>query len=91
VVNEVQLDLFKKDQYEHLLPYWWQKLKEWHRDIFQWRHRRDTTGWSMATGNYFFATALFRHGQINRKQFRRYWKFNRRVTRLDKLQSSPTP
>jgi len=81
----MQLELFQRDPYEHLFPYWRERLDRWPTTVFEWRHHRYTTGWSMATQQFFFAEALFRQGQLTREQFRRFLRFERRVRRWDKM------
>jgi hypothetical protein len=88
----MQLELFepeKVDQYAHLYDHWKNDLIEWPREIFHYRHQRYTTGWSMASSGYMYARMLYRCGKITLIDLRRYWKFNRRVTRWninDKIQ-----
>lgn len=80
----MQLELFQRAPCEHLFPYWKGRLDRWPSEVFEWRHYRDTTGWSMATGEFSFARFLFRHGQLTRQQFRRFFRFARRVKRWDR-------
>jgi len=76
-----QLELFPKDPMEHLFPYWRDSLRQGMRDALLFRHHADTSGWSMARQSWFFATCLFRHGQITRSEYRRWWRFGRRMHR----------
>lgn len=86
-MNTMQLELFesdKVDQYAHLYQHWQKDLEDWPREVFSFRHDRDTTGWSMASSGFIYARMLFQCGKITRKAFRRYWKFNRRVHRWNR-------
>ena len=76
-----QLELFARDPMEHLFPYWRDRLQEWVRDIWRYRHQRDTTGWSMARQGYIFAQCLFMHEQMARPELRRWWRLDKRVRR----------
>jgi hypothetical protein len=78
-----QLDLLPKDDWEHLFPYWRDSLKSDINDAFYFRHARNTTGWSSCRGGISFARFLFRHGQMTKNEFCRYWKFFRRVERWE--------
>lgn len=78
-----QLSLFRVDPYTHLFPYWREQLTQWPKEALYYRHHRNCTGWSMALGGYDFARMLFRHGQLSREQLRRYWRFNRRLWRME--------
>jgi hypothetical protein len=80
----MQLELFKVDPYAHLFPYWKERLASWPRDVFEYRHYRNTTGWSMATGGFCFARLLFGRGQLTRDEFRRFFRLDRRVRRWDR-------
>ncbi len=82
-----QLELFARDPHEHLFPYWRQQLLAWCEGVWMWRHHRDTTGWSMATQGLSFARLLFRSSQMSKAEFRRWWLFDRRVRRWNKLQN----
>jgi len=77
-----QIELFTLSRSpKGLMDYWRKSLAQWPVDVFQWRHDRNTTGWSMSTGGFTFARLLFSEGKISRKTFKRFWKFNRRVVR----------
>jgi hypothetical protein len=80
-----QLELFSDEYREpaHFVTYYRQALKKWPDSVMYYRHHRDSTGWSMATGGFFYARCCFSRGVITREQFRKYWKFNRRVRRWD--------
>ena len=80
-----QPELFARDPSEGLYPYWRESLRVWLDDVRFYRHIRDTTGWSMATQGLLFAECLMRHGQMTRAEFRRWWRFERRVKRWDKM------
>lgn len=80
-----QLELFERDPMEHLFPYWRKQLRGWVEDVRIYRHYRYTTGWSMACQGFMFAGFLFRHGQITKSEFRRWFRLNRRVKRWDKI------
>jgi len=82
--DQLKLDL-GVSKHEHLFPYWRKELADWIREVYYWRHHQYTTGWSMATQGFWFARYLFMNGQMSRDTFRRYWKFNQRVQRWDKL------
>ena len=92
----MQLELFepeKVDQYAHLYAHWEKDLGDWHREVFEFRHFRNTTGWSMACSGFIYAKMLFQSGKITRNAFRRYWKFDRRVRRwnlIDQAQARRT-
>jgi hypothetical protein len=86
----MQLELFTTfDDRKPLLDYWRKSLKEWPANVREWRHQRDTTGWSMATGGYSFARILFMDGKITRQAYKRWWKFHRRVMRWDRRMQCP--
>tara|TARA_R110000868_G_C10387083_1_gene719936 strand:- start:108 stop:389 length:282 start_codon:yes stop_codon:yes gene_type:complete len=90
----MQLELFapeKVDQYAHLYALWKKDLLAWPSEIFEFRHFRNTTGWSMASSSFIYARMLFQSGKITRSDFRRYWKFNRRVRRLDQSINTNQP
>jgi len=76
-----QAELFAKDPHEALFPYWKDSLGSWLRDVWLYRHDRNTTGWSMATQGLLFARLLFGSGQLTRAEFRRWWRLDRRVQR----------
>lgn len=80
-----QLELFPRDPCEHLFPYWKKQLMKWPREVMQFRHYTQCTGWSMCCQSFMFARNLFRHGQINKAEFRRWFRFRRRVWRWDSL------
>jgi len=80
-----QLELFAKDGSEHLFPYWRDSLRQWVNEVRFYRGAWNSTGWSMATQGYSFAQLLFRHGQMTRKELRRWFRFHRRVKRLDRV------
>jgi len=78
-----QLELLPAHPHEHLFPYWRSRLSRWPSEVFMWRNRRNTTGWSMACQGFAFARHLFSSGQMSRAEFRRWWRLNRRVWRLE--------
>ena len=82
-MNATQIEFFQKDEKEELFPYWREQLKEWPGEVFSWRHRRNTTGWSMCCHALMFARLLYRHGQMDKKEFKRWWKFDIRVMHWD--------
>lgn len=82
--NGTQLELFKRDPMESLFPYWRERLRHWLEDVWMYRHNHNTTGWSMACQGLLFPEMLFRHGQITKTEFRRWWRLQRRVRRWDK-------
>ena len=87
----MQLELFepeKPDQYAHLDAHWMNDLKRWPGEVFEFRHHRNTTGWSMSRGTFIFAKFLLCRGKITIKQFRRYWRFHRRVQRWNAFPDS---
>jgi hypothetical protein len=87
-----QLELFPsiaQVERHELAPYWREKLERWPRDVFEWRHHRDTTAWSMATGGYGFAILLFTAGAMPRRELKRWWRLNRRVMRWDQIVMGP--
>jgi hypothetical protein len=81
----MQLELFTADFHERpkLIALWRGELDRWLRDIFEYRHLRSSTGWSMATGRFFFARLLFRKGELTRAEYKRFLRFRRRVSRWD--------
>ena len=83
-----QLELFTRDPMEPLFPYWRESLRACLDDVWHFRHNRNTTGWSMATQGLSYAGWLYQHGQINRTEFRRWWKFFRRARRLDQTDNN---
>ena len=74
-----QLQLLEKHPHEELFPYWREQLKKWPSEVFYYRHARDCTGWSMALQGFLFARLLFGCAQMSKSEFRRWWKFNRRI------------
>ena len=83
-MKTIQGELFPRNQYEHLFPYWKKRLKEWIQDVWMYRHFRGCTGWSMARQGLCFARLLFQEGQITREQFSRFVRLKIRVDRWDK-------
>ena len=81
--GSAQLELFVRDRNEHLFPYWREPFREWVRDAFHYRHHRDSTGWSEATQGYMFAQLLYRAGQMTKAELRRWWRFDRRLWRME--------
>jgi hypothetical protein len=83
----MQLELFPQlealEDRRFLVDYWRRSLREWLKKVWRFRHYRDTTGWSMACGGFLFAKLLFLDGKMTRKEFRRWWRFSRRVRRWD--------
>lgn len=79
----IQLELFPRDAYENLFPYWRASLRQWLKDVWMFRHNRNTTGWSMARQGFQFARCLLIHGQISKAEFRRWQRLERRVKRWD--------
>ena len=82
-----QLELFPsiaQVKRHQLAPFWRESLSAWPRGVFRWRHSRETSAWSMATGGYGYAILLFTAGQMDRRELRRWWRFNRRVMRWDR-------
>jgi hypothetical protein len=43
----------------------------------------------MATSYYIFARFLFQEGQIDRKQLKKYWRFDKRVSRWNEKIECP--
>ena len=87
MIQQLQFNLFpvkNPNREPTLLPYWNRELKRWPAKVFQSRHYRGTTGWSMATGGYSFARILFSERKITRRELRRWWKFYQRVMRWDR-------
>jgi hypothetical protein len=81
-----QLELFT-DEYRdpaNLVARYRKLLTEWPAEIMSWRHHRESSGWSMATGGYSFARSLFFNRKITRVELRRWWKFHQRVKRWDR-------
>lgn len=78
-----QIELIPKNEWEHLYPHWRESLQHAIRDAFYFRHARNTTGWSYAIGGISFAESLFRHGQLTREEFRRYFVFFRRTWKME--------
>jgi hypothetical protein len=80
----MQLELFPATFHERLrlIAGWRSELARWPRDVFAYRHFRSATGWSMATGRFFFARLLFREGE--RAEYKRFRRFHRRVSRWDR-------
>jgi len=77
----VQLELFKPAP--PLSPWWREQLKGWLEDAWRYRHNRHTTGWSMATQGMLYARLLYKTGQMEKAEFRRWFKFHRRILRWD--------
>lgn len=80
-----QLELFVADPDEGLFPYWRDELREWVDTTWHFRHHRNCTGWSSAEQGYEVAYDLFRHGQMTRSEFRRWYRFNARIRRWSGL------
>jgi hypothetical protein len=82
----MQLELFTEDFRERptLVAYWRKQLTAWPRRVFDNRHYRDTTGWSMATGGFVFARLLFGEDRLTRAEYKRFRRFHRRVSRWDR-------
>jgi hypothetical protein len=78
-----QLDLIPRPEFEELFPYWREQLKTWIKDAWYYRHAPFTTGWSMACSGITFAEHLFRCGQMTKTEFRRWFKFHRRIQRWE--------
>lgn len=78
-----QMELFKVDCRMRHFRYWKDQLRKWPREVFEWRHHRNTTGWSMATGGFSFAEFLVDAGEMNVAEFKRWQRFARRVARWD--------
>jgi hypothetical protein len=84
-VNAVQLELFQEAEPAGELEKSWRKsLTGWPAEVWEWRHFRHTTGWSMAAGRYVFARILFASGRITKQEFKRWWRFHQRVMIWDK-------
>lgn len=81
-----QLELFTDEYREpaHFVAHYRKRLAEWPAEIMYWRHHRESTGWSMAKGGFFFARCCFSRGVITRRQFKRMWRFRQRVKRWDR-------
>ena len=79
-----QGELFQKSPCDHLYPYWRKSLKGWIKDVWDYRHYRDCTGWSMACQGFLFARFLFMNGQLSKIQFKRFFRLKRRVDRWEK-------
>jgi len=81
-----QLELFTEEYREpaHFVEHYMKRLSEWPAEIMCWRHHRESSGWSMATGGYSFARSLFFNRKITRRGLRRWWKFHQRVMRWDR-------
>lgn len=69
--------------HEDLYPFWQESLKSWIKDALYYRNAQGCTGWSMVTGGFMYARLLYSHGQLSRAMFKRYWKFNRRIQRME--------
>lgn len=78
-----QLTLALGIEHAELFPYWRESLKSWVADALYYRHARNSTGWSMVLQGFLFARLLARNGQLSRVDFRRYWRFNRRIQRIE--------
>lgn len=66
-----------------LLPSWRDRLTAWPAKVAHYRHARGTNGWSMSVGGYVAARILFREGEMDRRELKRWWLFHRRVRRWD--------
>lgn len=75
-------------RHPELHQYWRSQLKDWIHDVRYYRHARNTTGWSWATGGYDFARWLFRDGAMSRAELRRYFRLHRRVMRWDRMEGA---
>jgi hypothetical protein len=78
-----QPDLFAIDPSTPLFPYWRRSMRAWPREAFIFRHNHNTTGWSMARQGLMFPRMLLWHGQITRAEYLRWWRFDRRLKRID--------
>jgi hypothetical protein len=74
-------------RYEHLYPYWRERLKNWIKEVYGFRHARYTSGWSSATQGFFFAELLHRECQISESEFQRYARLDKRVQRWERFDS----
>lgn len=54
------------------------------RDAYLSRHNVNTTGWSYAIHGKLFASLLFIDGQISKAEYRRWWRFFRRLRRWER-------
>lgn len=89
-MSGTQLELFQSTGWEHLFPYWRERLKNWPAEAWMFRHNRETTGWSVARQGYAFAQWLFSHGQMSREELKRWWRFSRRLDAWDHAARSGT-
>jgi hypothetical protein len=86
-----QPELFAIDPDTTLFPYWRRSMLHWPKEAFMFRHYHNTTGWSMARQGLMFPRMLFRHGQITRAEYRRWWRFDRRIKRIDTAHRNRKP
>lgn len=83
-----QLDLIPTHPNEHLFCYWHARLAAWPREVFEFRHRTNCTGWSL--GGYHFARLLYNNGQITLAQVLRYYNFRERLLRWEEYKTMKT-
>lgn len=78
----IQLELFALRSTNRLIPYWRERLAAWPREVWEFRHRPHTTGFSMAMQGGWFADLLHKDGSMTAREYSRWQRFDRRVYRL---------
>lgn len=78
-----QLELFGTLPNERLHRYWRGRLRNWPREVFEFRHHIHTTGWSMAAQGCWFADLLHRDGEMTYVEYLRWKNFERRLQRWE--------
>lgn len=66
------------------LRYWRKSLATAIESIYQFRHNRHTTGWSIGTQGFFFAILLWKAKAIDGRQLWRYGRIFRKANRLER-------
>jgi len=79
-----QLTLGIESPHMALWPYWKRSLAEAIKDAYYYRNHRGCTGWAYAIDGYSFARNLFRDGQMTVAELRRYYRFFRRLQRMER-------
>ena len=58
-------------------------VSSWPAAVMEFRHARNTTGWSTASRRFLFALALHETGEMSADELARWERFDRRVRRWD--------
>jgi hypothetical protein len=78
----------RRKEHKRDVEYWKKSLRKWPGDVWLYRHCIITTGWSMARQSWIFARFLFRYGEINKNEYRRWFRFRLHVERYHRFKQS---